>query len=147
MKNNIRPVLLSIKPQWSDMILDGVKTVELRRVFNEDLGIGTPLIIYSSSPAKEIVGVAFVETVKRRSVATLWKEFGQQSGVPYGFFMSYFEGRSHGYAVVLNHPTKLDSPIPLSRLKDLFDFRPPQSYMYADANICNAVFHPSASAA
>jgi hypothetical protein len=44
-------ILISIQPEYADQIMDGCKTVELRRRFVETLDQDTRLFIYSSNPA------------------------------------------------------------------------------------------------
>ena len=60
-----RDVLMSIRPQYASKILDGRKTVELRRKFPEVGAIGATVLIYSSSPVKAIVGTARIKKVAK----------------------------------------------------------------------------------
>jgi hypothetical protein len=53
-----RDVLVSIRPNFASKILDGDKTVELRRKFPEVGAMGMTALIYSSSPVSAIVGYA-----------------------------------------------------------------------------------------
>lgn len=57
----LRRVLLpSIPPRFTDSILDGTKTIELRRT-RPRVAPGDPVLIYACSPVKAIVGSFVVE--------------------------------------------------------------------------------------
>src|SRR6266851_9958504 len=60
-----KDLLISIKPEYASAILEGRKTVELRRKFPEDVAFGSRLYIYSSSPIQAVVGIASVTRVDR----------------------------------------------------------------------------------
>jgi len=47
-----RGVLISVKPQYANSIVEGVKTIELRKSFPLDLPKDQKLIIYSSLKKK-----------------------------------------------------------------------------------------------
>ena len=61
-------VLLSVKPQYANLIVDGIKSVELRRKFPTDLRQGTRCLIYSSSPTQKVIGECKIETVTKLSI-------------------------------------------------------------------------------
>ena len=69
MKNEPKPVLLSIKPEYVELIFSGAKTVELRRVVPRAVLPNSDLIIYSTSPQKSIVGKARIERRRYHSLA------------------------------------------------------------------------------
>lgn len=70
-----RDVVLSIKPVYSEKILAGRKTVELRRRFPDSAPSGTLAYIYSSSPVKAMVGTALIRDVLRLPIEQIWTEF------------------------------------------------------------------------
>jgi predicted transcriptional regulator len=55
---------MNIRPPHASKILDGQKTVELRRKFPELTTKGTIALIYSSSPVRVIVGYARIKRVR-----------------------------------------------------------------------------------
>src|ERR1044071_4497734 len=101
MKHVPKPVLLSIKPEYVELIFSGAKTVELRRVVPRSVLPNSDLIIYSTSPQKSIVGKARIEKIERMPVSRLWNKIRHCAGIDRKAFFAYFEGKSHGYALFL----------------------------------------------
>ncbi|MCU7226363.1 ASCH domain-containing protein, partial [Acinetobacter bohemicus] len=57
-------IVLSIKPQFTNLILEGKKTIELRTKIGKKFSNNADLIIYSSSPVKAIVAIAKVHKIQ-----------------------------------------------------------------------------------
>lgn len=133
------PVLLSIKPKFANLIFDGEKTVELRRVVPSEISINSEVIIYASNPEKSIVGTARVCKILKLSVADLWEQINHLACVDFTFFSSYFTGKDHGYALFLKDARRLPVSYPLSLLRDRLNFRPPQSFLYPSADLLDAI--------
>ena len=114
-------VLMSIKPEYVGAIVDGTKTVELRRK-RPSFAPGTTVIVYSSSPHKRIE-VAFKSgQVHEASPASLWRKVSKIAGVTKSAFDEYFDGCDVAYAIEVESVKKLDpTTLPM---------RPPQSYMF-----------------
>jgi predicted transcriptional regulator len=123
-------VLFSIKPTYADKILDGRKTVELRRRFTDAEVVGSLAYIYSTSPVRELVGYARIRDVRRLRVRDIWREYRDAAGIGKSDFDAYFEGRREGYVIVLDEPTRLADGVPIQRLRERFGFVPPQSFRY-----------------
>lgn len=134
-----RNVIISIKPEYALQIIEGKKTIELRKRFPTENIKGGIAIIYASSPLQKIVGYALIEDVKKLSVSSIWKEFGKQACVTKTFFNSYFSGVDEGFAIALSNPTKLPIPVDVKELEEECSFSPPQSYRYASERILEAV--------
>ena len=123
-----RAVLLSVKPRFCDQILAGSKRVEFRRSWPAGTDIGV-LVLYSSSPVQQLVGVAYVDHVEERDDDGLWALACQYGGgLDREELVGYFHGKPKGYGILINEvkvaPAAVDP-------KELFrDFRPPQSYQY-----------------
>jgi predicted transcriptional regulator len=135
MKKIPQPVLLSIKPEYVERIFSGEKTVELRRVVPKSLSINSELIIYSTSPEKCIVGKARLKKITRLPVTRLWDEIKNCAGIERKAFFSYFEGKSHGYALFLTKVKQFSHAFPLSGLRESLNFTPPQSFMYPSSDL------------
>jgi predicted transcriptional regulator len=124
MENN--SILLSIKPPFANLIVDGIKTVELRRKFPEVSN--TKCFIYSSSPTQAIIGECFIETVEKLSIEELWMRYSEQSMIGWAEYSKYFSEKEYGYALILKkylryeQPIKIDVKVPSGR--------PPQSFCY-----------------
>jgi predicted transcriptional regulator len=123
-------VLFSVKPTFADKILDGRKTVELRRKFTDAEVIGSLAFIYSTSPVRELVGYARIRHVRRLRVRDIWNKYRDHAGINKSEFDSYFAGLSEGYAIELEEPKRLNSGVPIARLRARFGFVPPQSFRY-----------------
>jgi predicted transcriptional regulator len=125
-----RGILLSIKPQYADLILSGEKTAELRRV-RPDLESGDMVILYASSPVSAIVGAFTVQDVREDEVETLWQAVGSQSFVSKPEFSSYFSGKDAGIAILIQDAAEISPQISLDKLRRFYDgFHPPQGYRY-----------------
>src|SRR5438132_6873311 len=94
-----RRVLVSIRPLYASKILDGEKTVELRRRFPEINSTGATAIIYSSSPVRAIVGYARIKCALKLPVSTIWSEHGVAACISRADFDTYFTGLGFGFAI------------------------------------------------
>jgi predicted transcriptional regulator len=128
-----RDVIFSIKPEFADQILEGIKTVELRRRFTNVAPIGARAFIYSSRPVKAMVGYATISDVRRLHVSEIWKEYADKAGISHEAFNAYFRGVTHGYVIALCDPKRLQPVATINHLRDQFGFRAPQSYRFAGA--------------
>ena len=127
-----KAILLSIKPQYADMILSGSKSVELRRVKPKYIEKGSLVLVYASSPVKSMLGAFSVDSVVEKPLDELWKMVKETSGVTYQEYRRYFEGVWKGVGIFINDYWKLSEPISLDSIKQKIQtFNPPQSFRYA----------------
>ncbi len=125
-----RVLLLSIRPKFTDSILDGTKTIELRRT-RPQVEPGDSVLIYASSPVKSIVGGFVVEELIQASPAGLWDRVKHTAGITQPEYDDYFNGAAVGYGIGVAGPWRLPDPIRLETLRARRpSFRPPQSYAY-----------------
>lgn len=134
-----RNVIISIKPEYALKIVDGLKTIELRKRFPTHGMRGSTAIIYASSPLCKIIGYATIDVVKKLSVSYIWRKFGKQSCVTRDFFNAYFDGAGEGFALVLSNPVKLKKQLKITDLDVDCKFSPPQSYRYATEKLLRAI--------
>jgi len=121
-------LLLSVKPAYANLLVDGIKTIELRRKFPVDLVPGTKCIIYASSPTQKVIGECKIKTVKRLKIDDLWKESSIEAMISWEDFKKYFVGSEYGYAIHVYAAHRYSKEILLNKLgKDLLA---PQSYRY-----------------
>lgn len=125
-----RGLLLSLKPRFAASILDGTKTVELRRTLPR-ISAGARVVLYSSSPRREIVGHAVVDAVVSAAPAHLWEAVGDRSAVTRAEFDEYFHDSHLGVALHLREVQAVPVPVPLSALRSA-GLEPPQSWRYVD---------------
>ncbi|MCB0310230.1 MAG: helix-turn-helix domain-containing protein [Bdellovibrionales bacterium] len=134
-----RDVVISIRPQYSDRILDGSKTVELRRRFPVSAPQGTIAYIYSTSPVRAMVGMAQIGDILKLPVAEIWRRFSGEASISKEDFDKYFEGADHGFALVFEQVRPFSEPLPLDLLRERFGFEPPQSFLYAKHDLRKAL--------
>jgi predicted transcriptional regulator/DNA-binding XRE family transcriptional regulator len=134
-----RDVVFSIKPQYSECILDGAKTVELRRRFPAKIAPGTLAFIYTTTPIRALTGVVEIEGVVKHSPGQIWKEFSKHACISRSQFRAYFAGVPSAFAIKLRHARRLRRPIELAELRERFSFEPPQSFLYARPQLREAL--------
>jgi predicted transcriptional regulator len=124
-----RNFLVSIRPTHADKIVEGRKTVELRRRFSTDAA-GAFILIYSTSPTRAIVGSARIHAVHRLTLDKLWDNHGKAACVDRDTFDTYFSGLNEGYAIVLKDVKPFKHQFAAADLEKRFGFVAPQSFMY-----------------
>lgn len=124
-----RCLLLSIRPHFADAIIEGSKTIELRRT-RPHVAPGSHVILYASSPRMAVVALARVASILEDEPANIWREHQEEVGISASGFHNYFEGTDTAYALQLEDVTPLD-PLSLSELRAL-GVEPPQSWRYLD---------------
>lgn len=127
-----RTVLLSVRPRHAEAILDGRKTVEVRR---QPVRIepGSPLVIYATSPTRAIVGLASVESTVRVSAEQGWDVHHAAMAIGRDELDRYLDGKP-GSFLRLGQVTRLETPLPLDDLRNGHPFRPPRSYRFVSAD-------------
>jgi len=125
-------LFLSLRPEFANKIISGVKTVEFRRT-RPSVEEGRPVILYAATPLMCIVGVGYIEKVVSASPTRLWEMFGSDGGISRERFRRYFYGLSRGHAITLTDVEGLDRVVELSEIRNsLPGFQPPQAFMYLE---------------
>lgn len=122
-----RTIVLSIKPQYAELILAGSKTVEFRRVWAAE-SVDT-IAIYASAPIQRLVGVVKVSEVVKAKPTTLWgycSKFG--GGLSKAELSAYLDGKDTGFAVLLMDAKRFSQSVDPRKI--IKDFLPPQSFRY-----------------
>lgn len=120
-------VLLSIRPEFSEAILEGRKTYELRRRIFGRRDVRR-CIIYSSSPVQRVVGDFIVEEILELSPAKLWAATSGGAAVDRRSFDAYFRGIDVGFALKIGTARRFAKPKKLREYCGLG--QPPQSFCY-----------------
>jgi len=121
----IMDVLMSIKPQYVEKIIQGEKTYEFRKtIFKQKV---ENIVIYCTAPEKKIVGFFELNNIFRDNPKVLWKKFSDNGGICKEDFFKYFESKDIGFALEITNLNILDEFIDVN---DLENFIPPQSFMY-----------------
>jgi hypothetical protein len=119
-------VLLSIKPQFVEEIMQGRKTFEFRKAVPKQEV--SSIVVYSSSPVCRIVGEIEVEQILCHHPSDLWQATHQGAGISRHYFETYFRGRNKAYAIQIKKFRPYSRPIPLREKYP--DATPPQSFCY-----------------
>ncbi|MBI3229507.1 MAG: ASCH domain-containing protein [Burkholderiales bacterium] len=119
--------MLSIKPKYANLIIEGTKTVELRRAIPSKQ-VGT-IAIYSSSPVQMIVAVADVRETVEASRTRLWSiAKNNGGGLTRRELFAYFAGKKTGFALMLENVRTFGKPVLPTKI--FKPFSAPQSFRY-----------------
>jgi predicted transcriptional regulator len=141
-----RALVLSLRPRFADSILDGHKSVELRRQ-RVSPSLGTPVLLYASAPVMAVVGTARVAEVHVDEPDCMWRQFHMDLGLKREEFEQYVAGATRASALRLTDIDRLWAPVSLAHLRHAQPFNPPQSYRYLTCDALERLVqgHPVAS--
>lgn len=118
-------IILPIKPQFSELILNGEKKYEYRKkLCKKEIN---KIYIYATAPKKMIVGEAKVVSKIKLSKENLWIETMKYSGINKIFFDKYFQNQEYACAYEIGEVKKYLQPI---ALEDIGILSVPQSFIY-----------------
>ncbi len=119
-------VLLSIKPEFAEKILNGTKRYEFRKQ-NFSKNVET-VVIYATKPVGKIVGEFKLKAVLEGTPEQIWQQTEKFSGIHKSFFDVYYRNRKKAYALQTEDVVRYAEPL---EPKDFMaDFVAPQSYRY-----------------
>lgn len=122
--------LISLEERFAEGILNGTKRVELRRRPMR-LKVGATIWLYVKMPVGKVIGSAEVRSFQALAPSTLWRRYGDVSGLCRREFFDYFTDVERGFVLVLGNPTRLPRPFPLDQLRSLNGgFQPPQFFQH-----------------
>ena len=120
-------ILLSIKPEYTNRILEGSKKYEFRRsVAKRKVD---RILIYSTAPEMKVVAMVEVLGVLKDSPKKLWEITHTYAGISRQKFMGYFSNRMVAYAYRLGKLQKFDTP---KKLAEYGITAAPQSFVYIE---------------
>ena len=118
-------MLLSIKPQYAEMIIKGTQKYEFRtRKGRDDI---KKIIFYATAPKSQVVGEAEIECVLVGKPTEIWKKTRCGSGIPVSFFKEYYKNSEVAVAYKLTNVRAYETP---KALKDYGVTHVPQSFIY-----------------
>lgn len=120
-------ILLSIKPEYTNRILEGSKKFEFRRSIAKRKV--DRILIYSTAPEMKVVAMVEVLGVEQDSPKNLWQKTHANAGISRPKFMDYFANRSVAYAYKLGTLHKFDKP---KTLAEYGITAAPQSFVYVE---------------
>lgn len=108
----MKALLLSIRPEYVERILQGTKKFEYRkRLAKEDVSV---IYIYSTYPSMKVVGSVQVIGRISASPTALWEKTKAMAGISRAKYRDYFRGCKVAYAYELGEVTIFEKPQPLS---------------------------------
>ncbi|MGI1793985.1 ASCH domain-containing protein [Acinetobacter variabilis] len=127
-------IVLSIKPLFTNLILSGQKTIEMRSKIGTKFANDSKIIIYSSTPTKAIVGIAKIKSIQQVRKDQITALDLKRVCISYTFFENYMKNRDFCYLIELKDIVPLAKPISLSDLRKL-NFTAPQSFCYSSEDL------------
>lgn len=124
-------ILMSIKPCFCNLILDGQKRYEYRkRVFSRsDV---SRVYIYASKPICKVIGYFTVKRIINDTPSMVWDMTHEHGGIAMKKYQEYFKGHTKAYAIEIDKVVKIDLIDPKQALQD---FTAPQNFMYLDEDL------------
>ena len=117
--------MLPIHPNYAELIVDGKKTVELRRT-----RISRPvrgLVVYATAPISKIIGYAIIDDIVRLPIGRLFEQYQKEACIDEASFFEYYRNLGEGSAIIIGRGQRIE---PIS-LGDILKKRtPPQSFCY-----------------
>src|SRR5688572_8568062 len=100
-------LLISVKPEFAEKILNGSKTIELRKC-SPSTSVGDLVILYSTVPERAIVGTCIVKEIIKKAPAQLWRSHRRFMGIDRKRYFEYFKDSNTAVGIVLTSIDKLD---------------------------------------
>lgn len=128
-----RAILISIRPRFARAILEGNKTIELRRG-RMLTAAGSLLVLYSSSPVKAVVATARLYKVEEATPQQMWPRVRGGAGVVREEYDRYFRNAQRAFALHLRDVLEIHVPYTLAEMRMSPRIAPPQSFRYVTAS-------------
>lgn len=120
-------ILLSIKPEYAEKILDGRKHFEFRKKIFKRSEVRT-IVIYATKPLGKVVGEFEIDEILEDKPDKIWRLTKNKSGITKSFFNTYFEKQQTAFAIKVGTIQRYEKPLDL---QDVIPGRPaPQSFCY-----------------
>lgn len=125
---NRNVILISIHPEYANAMFAGEKNIEFRKTnIPNDLEY---VILYATSPIKQIVGYFKVHKIIKEQPQKLWEAFSKTSGTTEEFYFRYYHNIEYGLGLILERVCQFSKPFSLENAG--FSPKPPQSFSYVD---------------
>lgn len=123
-------VLMSIKPEFVEEIMNGNKKFEYRKNIFKRKDVSS-IIVYATKPYGKVVGEFEIEDIIMDNPKNIWEETKHVSGITKQFFYDYFEGRDKGFAIEIKEFIEYDTHLDLVNLNGNIKVAP-QSFCYIE---------------
>ena len=120
-------VLLSIKPEYAEKILNGSKCFEYRKSIFKNREVET-VVIYATMPVGKVIGEFTVNGILEDDPDALWEQTHDCSGITRDFYQQYFNGCTTATAILVSNPKRYPHPLDLKEVSG--SDVAPQSFRY-----------------
>lgn len=121
-------LIMSIKPQYANRILNGTKKFEFRTIVPKRIDEIDKILIYSTYPVQRIVGYFTIKEVHKMNPLDLWMNTWQYAGIEIKDFQAYFKDREFGYAIEIDKVITYKKPLLFKEIDETGKI--PQSFKY-----------------
>lgn len=130
--NGLPWLVMSIHPKYANAIMQGRKTVEIRRRFSPQ-NVGAHVLIYSTNPDSAILGSARISNAERFETATITSSFLEKTAANKIDLEKYADGLAYLWAITLEDVQPFDRPYQKSELEQMIGapIQAPMSYGFA----------------
>jgi predicted transcriptional regulator len=136
--------LLSVRPRFAEALLDGSKTVEIRRR-RAHLAHGSTCLLYATSPVRALLGAMQVSRTASGTPDALWRRWGSQTALERDEYDAYLAGSDQACAIVVGAVTRFAFPVALAELRRRqAAFVTPQSYRFVRPDEFSALLNGQA---
>ncbi|MDO9491990.1 ASCH domain-containing protein [Acetobacterium sp.] len=119
-------VLLPIRPEYAQGIIDGKKHYEYRKkIFKKPVNT---IVMYVTKPVGLIIGEFTIKRIMVDTPESIWLETEAEAGIKKKDFDAYFKGHDKAYAIELLDVMAYHTPINPFLVWN--HFVPPQSFRY-----------------
>lgn len=126
-----RPVLLSIRPRHAAAIVEGRKTVEVRRR-RVAAPPGTLVILYASAAVRAVVATARLARTLTCAADEVWESHASSLALERDELAEYLKG-DEACLLFLEDVRPLAIRLSIAEMRRQAPFQPPQSYRYLKA--------------
>ncbi|MDN3594210.1 hypothetical protein [Zunongwangia endophytica] len=132
-------LLISVKPEFAEKILIGKKTIELRKSTPKKVNKENYILIYVTSPIKELWAICKINNLIKEDKKTFWNKYGSKTGITKYQFNEYCKTNENAFGIELKEIKNFSKySIELKDLKKAFpNFMPPQTYSYIKSDEIN----------
>lgn len=121
-------ILLSIKPEYVERILNGTKKFEYRKKIFKNKNVNT-VVIYATKPIGKVVGEFYIRNIIEDNPQTIWNLTNKYSGISKNSFDKYFHNVQEGFAIEIAHFVKYKKELELNEVSKKLKSAP-QSFAY-----------------
>jgi predicted transcriptional regulator/ribosomal protein S18 acetylase RimI-like enzyme len=123
-------ILLSMHPNYAELVFNGTKQVEIRKKFSRRWK-GRQAVVYGTQPLGSLMGEVTLSEITAGTGAEIWERYGAKSGCTYEEFKDYVGVSTEVYAIELSNLNPYLSPVGIPLISGLIgqDLHPPQSFL------------------